>query len=163
MVDFACPPYVSARLRRVSIACWSRKRVSSYNSSSRVKGVVKLTIRVALNFNHHLLETPDGLVAAILGHLLAKVILGALLSILFSLESALLVLLEPYPCSRQERSRLLSASRLSTAFDRASLASLLRVIGRVVLSIVHGLLACLLDIASAERLVLTILILRLGL
>ena len=117
---------------------------------------------MALDLNHHLLEAPDCLVAAVLGHLLAKVVLGALLRILFGLESSLLVflglvlvlirhvlvccLLQVVGCVRQ-----------------ASPTSLLRVIGRVVLSVVHSLLACLLNIALAEWLVLSILILCLGL
>lgn len=39
---------------------------------------VRLTIRVSLNFNNHLLQSPDALFAALLGHLVLEITLGTL-------------------------------------------------------------------------------------
>jgi hypothetical protein len=54
------------------MACWS-------THVSREGGdVSERTIGMALDLNNHLLETPDGLIATFLGHLLAEVVLGGL-------------------------------------------------------------------------------------
>jgi hypothetical protein len=48
---------------------------------------------VTLNLDNKFLETPDGLLAALFGHLFGKVVLGALLGTLLLLASFVLVLL----------------------------------------------------------------------
>ena len=123
--------------------------------------MAKLTIRMALNFNHHLLETPDGLIAALLGHLLAKVVLGALLRLLLLLEGSLLVLLH-LVLVLVRNVGICGLLQVVHCIRQTSLAGHLWIIGRVVLSIVLALLSGLLDVTSAERLVLGILILGLG-
>lgn len=123
---------------------------------------MELTVRMALDLNHHLLEAPNGLIAALLRHLLAKVVLGALLRLFLLLKSSLLVLLHLIfvlvgyvgVCG------LLQVVR---GIGQTSLAGHVRIIRWVVLSIIHSLLGGLLDITSAEGLVLSILVLGLGL
>lgn len=116
---------------------------------------------MALNLNDHLLKTPDGLVTTLFWHLLSKVVLGPSHRVILGLECSLLVLLE-LVLVLVGHVRVCSLLEVVGSVGETSLASLLRVIRRVILSIIHCLLAGLLDVASAEWLVLSISVLGLS-
>ena len=68
-----CPAYCSARVNKVSTACWSAQFVSDLRHRCINSGL--LTVSMTLDLNDHLLEAPDSLLATLLGNLLGHVVL----------------------------------------------------------------------------------------
>lgn len=110
-----------------------------------------LTVRVTLNLDNHLLHSPDSLVATLLRHLLAHVVLGSLDGLILSISGLLLVLVGHVGLSL--------TLEIASHGRYTSLCTVL-VVATSVLRIVHTLVGSLIgsigSLLAVERLVLVV-------
>ena len=111
--------------------------------------IQKHTIGVALDFDNHLLETPDGLITTLLGHLLAQVVPRLLDGSALGLLCVLLVLI--WNVSFGLLLEVLNSSG-------CALTSSLLIIARVTLTGVDALLSSISSLVAVEGLVLVVLV-----